>query len=337
MKKLFQILVAFLVLGQYAIAQVPKKVVVEHFTNTKCSVCASRNPGFYTNLNSQTGVIHLAIHPSSPYAGCVLNQHNTTENDARTNYYGVFGGTPRLVIQGVVISGGANYNSAAIFNPYLGQTSPVSIKIMQSKYGNDSISSRIVIKTEATHTLANLKLFVALAEDTVFYTGSNGEPKHFDVFRKSLTGISGISVTAPVNVGDSNVYVMSSPANSSWNFSRIFTLAILQDGTTREVIQSESIQLKSNPVASGISTFQSMGSSIHVFIKGDPKNIYINQTIGINDLYFTLYDVSGRKLLNERIESESEMILTDGLSPGIYLFVVTEKNNVLKTGKLLVN
>ena len=30
-------------------AQTSKKMLVEHFTNTKCSICASLNPGFYAN------------------------------------------------------------------------------------------------------------------------------------------------------------------------------------------------------------------------------------------------------------------------------------------------
>ena len=140
---------------QIVSGQVPKKVVVEHFTNTKCSICASKNPGFYTNLNNQTGVIHVAFHPSSPYAACALSMHNPVENDGRTNYYSIYGSTPRLVIQGVVISSGANYSSPSIFTPYLGQTSPASIKIYQYKYGTDSIRSRVVIKTEAAHTLGN--------------------------------------------------------------------------------------------------------------------------------------------------------------------------------------
>lgn len=49
--------------------QVPKKVLVAHFTNTRCSVCASRNPGFFNNLDNQNNgdLIHIAYHPSRPY------------------------------------------------------------------------------------------------------------------------------------------------------------------------------------------------------------------------------------------------------------------------------
>ena len=188
MKKTFALsTIAILISCQLAFSQVLKKAVVEHFTNTNCSVCASRNPGFYTNLTTQTNVLHLAIHPSSPYPNCLLYQQNTTANDARTNYYGVYGSTPRLVINGTVISASANYSSSAIFTPYLGLTSPASIRIVQEKFNADSIRLTITIKTEAANTLGALLLFVALAEDTVFYTGGNGEPLHFDVFRKSLT------------------------------------------------------------------------------------------------------------------------------------------------------
>ena len=166
MKKTFTLSsIAILISCQLAFSQVPQKAVVEHFTNTNCGVCSSRNPGFYTNLNAQPNVLHLAVHPSAPYASCLLYQQNTVANNARTNYYGVFGSTPRLVINGNVISSSANYSSPAIFTPYLGLTSPASIRIVQEKFATDSIRSTIIVKTEAVNTLGALSLFVALAED----------------------------------------------------------------------------------------------------------------------------------------------------------------------------
>ncbi|MBA2610760.1 MAG: T9SS type A sorting domain-containing protein [Bacteroidetes bacterium] len=335
MKKLYTQLLVVVLSIQFVNAQVPKKVVVEHFTNTKCSVCASKNPGFYSNLNSQTGVIHLAVHPSSPYAACVLSMHNPVENDGRTNYYGVYGSTPRLVIQGVVISSGANYSSASIFTPYLSQTSPASIKIYQYKFGNDSIRSRIVIKTQATHTLSNLNLFVALAEDTINYTGSNGEPVHYDVFRKSLTGTSGVSVTLPAIVGDSVVYIKSSPANVAWNFSRIFTIAILQNATTKAVIQSENISATINNLVTGIKNEFANNSNINIYFS--ENEIKISQNKNAESLNFILYDVSGRVLINKFVETNSENLDVSSFYPGIYLYGIKSINGFVKTGKLFIN
>ncbi len=332
MKNLF--IIPLILSSMTVLSQVPKKVVVEHFTNTKCSICASRNPGFYTNLNNQSGVIHLAIHPSSPYAACALSQHNVVENDGRTNYYGVYGSTPRLVIQGVVISSSANYSSASIFTPYLGQTSPASIKIYQYKYGNDSIKSRIVIKTEATHSLGNLSLFVALAEDTLNYTGTNGEPVHYDVFRKSLTGTSGIAVTLPSTVGDSVVYIKSSPANVAWNFSKIFTIAVLQNTTTKAVIQSENISSKINNLATGIKN--EFADKLNASVFFSENSISIIQNKNAENLNFILYDISGRVLINKFVETGSESINVSNLSSGIYLYSLKSTKGLVKTGKLFI-
>ncbi|MDI9341650.1 MAG: T9SS type A sorting domain-containing protein [Sediminibacterium sp.] len=332
--KRFILLSAFVCLYQIGHSQVPKKVIVEHFTNTKCSICASRNPGFYTNYNAQTGVIHLAIHPSSPYSACVLSQHNAVENDARTNYYGIYGGTPRLVIQGVVVNSGANYGSASIFTPYLGQQSPASIKIMQVKYGNDSIRSRVVIKTEAAHSLPGLSLFVALAEDTINYTGSNGEPVHYDVFRKSLTGASGINITLPATIGDSVVYTKSSTVNGAWNFSRIFTLAVLQETGSKAVVQAQNISASSNSIYTGVSEFNFLKATINVY--SSQKTVYVNQDKFIENLTFSIYDLSGRLLSNKTIDSTAEQMDLNHLDAGIYLYSIKSGATHVKTGKLLL-
>ena len=333
--KITKLFIALLSLNTIANAQVAKKVVVEHFTNTKCSICASKNPGFYTNLNNHPGVIHLAVHPSSPYSACVLSQHNVVENDARTNYYGVYGSTPRLVIQGVVISGSANYSSASIFTPYLGQMSPASIKIVQSKYGNDSIRSRIVIKTEAAHALGNLKLFVALAEDTLVYTGSNGEPVHYDVFRKSLTGATGISITLPSTVGDSVVYTKSSPSNVAWNFSRIGTLAILQDATSKAVVQSESALASSNNVTTGIFSANAFNQNITAFVTDNA--IVIKQAVYSENTSITVYDITGKIILTKALTNTYEAIALPNISAGFYVYAIKSKDSIVKTGKVTIN
>ncbi len=176
-------------------AQVPLQSVVEHFTNTKCGICTNRNPGFYSNLNSTSGVLHLSIHPSAPYATCALSQQNTVDNNAHTNYYGVYGSTPRLVINGDVISTSANYSASSLFTPYLGLTSSFSLKSSQTLVGTDSVRSTIVIKKAAASTTTTASLFIDLAEDTVFFNGGNGEVTHYNVLRKSPSTASGITVT----------------------------------------------------------------------------------------------------------------------------------------------
>ncbi|MCE3258586.1 MAG: Secretion system C-terminal sorting domain, partial [Bacteroidetes bacterium] len=313
MKKIVFTFLLFIAMTGFA--QVPKKVVAEHFTNTLCSICAARNPGFYTNLANHPSILHLAVHPSSPYAGCTLSQHNVAENNSRTNYYSIFGGTPRIVIQGSVIPSSANYSDPSLFSPFTGQVSPASIKIKQVKYGNDSIRSRVVVKTEANHSLGNLRLFISLAEDTVFFNAPNGENQHHDVFRKSLGGAQGMSVTLPSVIGDSIVVSMSSTVHATWNFSRIFTMAILQEEGNKAMVQAEALYANGNPILTGVKEMNSEGQLI----------VYPNPTRGKINICLPSYqegdykisDVQGSVVKEGRLQP-SESIDISSLAKGIY-------------------
>jgi hypothetical protein len=313
-------------------AQVPRKVVVEHFTNTLCSVCASRNPGFYTNYSNQPNTIHLSVHPSSPYSSCVLNQHNIAGNDGRTNYYSIYGSTPRLVIQGDVIAPSANYSSATLFSTYLNQTSPASIRIEQTKFANDSIRATIILKTEAAHNLGNLQLYVALAEDTIFYNAPNGESEHYDVFRKAMTGVTGLAVTLPVNVGDSIVYTFSSPANQVWNFSRINTFAILQETTSKAVVQAQSYPSQINSAPTSLPEMNAEFGSIY----SNGIELAVRQNTFAPGRVVTLFDLAGRTVYTQQLNSEIEYIALPE-TQGLYLYVITENNKLLAKGKAVKN
>ena len=82
---------------------VKKYVLLEHFTNSKCSVCASKNPAFFTLIDQYPNdVHHVSIHPSTPYSTCVFYQSNTTENEARADFYNI-PGTPRVAVNGTLL------------------------------------------------------------------------------------------------------------------------------------------------------------------------------------------------------------------------------------------
>ncbi|HMG16847.1 MAG TPA: T9SS type A sorting domain-containing protein [Saprospiraceae bacterium] len=306
-------------------AQVPRKVIVEHFTNTKCPICKSRNPGFYTNINNQPAILHLAIHPSSPYASCVLSQQNNPDNDNRTKYYGVYGGTPRLVIQGKVISENADYNSSSLFTPFLGTTSPIELKIEQFKYKSDSIHVKITATAVVNNSLGSLKLFAALAEDTVFYASPNGETQHYDVYRKSLFGATGTTINIPANVGESIVYEASANANAIWKFSRIYTVALLQDVTTKDVIQAEA----SSPYE-GITfptSIDKINSEMEVSIYPNPASSVIHVKLEKEQaVTASLISIDGT-LLQKHQFTKSTDFNVEGLSKGYYIIELNTDNS----------
>lgn len=227
----------FLFFAMTMVAQVQKNVVVEHFTNSRCGICANRNPGLFSNLNNNPNVIHLAIHPSSPYSSCIFNQHNVAENDGRTNYYNIYGGTPRIVVQGQVQSASVNFGSATLFTSQAGQTSPFTVRTdVQISGGQATVE--VVVKTEATHNYSTLSLFTALAEDTIFYNAPNGENEHYNVFRESVFEVDGKAITPATMIGDSVVFSETIMVSNDWDVNRILGISILQETGSKEVVQA---------------------------------------------------------------------------------------------------
>ena len=68
-----------------------------------------------------------------------------TENDARTNFYGIFGGTPRVVLNGNVIPAGNPLLSAVDLELASNETTPFDIAIEQFLVGSDSMYAEITI------------------------------------------------------------------------------------------------------------------------------------------------------------------------------------------------
>ena len=303
-------------------AQVAKNVVVEHFTNTRCGICSSRNPGFYQNLNNQEGVIHIAYHPSAPYSSCVLNQHNSSENDARTNYYNIYGSTPRLVIQGTNISPGTNYSSASIWNPFVDETTEVSIAIEQEKQA-DLIKAKITLTTEATHSLGDLNLFISVAEDTVFYNAPNNEDLHFDVFRKALPDINGFPVTLPSSIGESVSFTVETAVDADWDLDRMFVVAILQQPTTKEVIQAASSSAADNMVITNVNNIPLLENVVIA-----PNPVLEQLSISLSDSSRSnvrIFNVLGVLIAEQTFVEQTQMNLSK-LAKGTYLVEITNEN-----------
>ena len=318
MKKSIFIAIFSLISAAAAFAQVPLLNVIEHYTNTKCSVCASRNPAFLTNYNTQNNCWYLSVYPSSPYAACPLSQQNVVANDARTNYYGIYGGTPRLVIDGNVIPASANYASAAIFTPYLNQTSPFSMTLKQQKFGTDSIRTRLVIKIVAAHTNIDASLFLGLAEDTIAVNGGNGELKHFNVLRKSIYAPQGRTVVLPTTIGDSVVLTETTPKNAIWNFNRIFSVAILQNITTKQVLQSAKLLPNAQTIFTSSDNFE---NNLAISVSPNPFSDNIRIETEENSGILQIISLDGRVVFTKKL-IDTKTIDTKSLTTGVYILTI---------------
>ena len=331
------ILLAMSLLTLVSFAQVPKKILLEHFTNTNCSVCASRNPGLYDNIKKHPQIMHLAFHPSSPYSACKLDKVNPAANDARTKYYGVYGSTPKIAINGVNVSPSTNYADTSIFSSYYGLTSPISIKMQPSiTTSKDSFTLKITIKNVQTKTLSNNYIFVGIFEDTVFYKSPNGEATHKDVFRDALSKIGiGDKITLPSKIGDSVFvkYGFKYDKTSNWDFKRLYFAVIVEDSTNRNVIQSERTFPGQNTPLTAIEVLETKSSSTYS-IYPNPFNNVINIKDLDNNIKATtqyqILDLSGRTVLNNSFSRSTQLNL-ENLASGTYILKLSSKDKVYTT------
>jgi len=312
-----------------ASSQTPKSVVVEHFTNSRCSVCAGQNPAFNNNLAANPGVMRISYHPTSPYANCIFAQHNPSENDARTNFYGLYGSTPRLAVNGSPLSNSPNpFQNPNLYVPYQNQTSPFRLKLEQEKE-SDTLKIRCVLTSISEPVNGSLRLFAAVAEDTVFYSSPNGENRHYNVFRKTFFGSDGITFTAPPE-GDSLVWEGKIGRNQVWNFSRIFAYAIVQNVSDRLLQQSDFTK----PADQTITDVKNSISQTEFQIFPNPgTGQYKIRLKEMVELKAELLDAQGRQVyvIPPSITSEADFSVN---KPGIY-FLKLDLNGRKTTKKVV--
>ena len=304
--------------------RVPVNTIVEHFTNTKCSICFNKNPGLYANLAKHPSVLYLSIHPSSPYTACILSKQNTADNDHRTKYYDVYGGTPVIVINGQEISG-TSFTDTSLFKPFQGLTSAFSIEASTSKTSSNTIQTRLVIKKVDASEVQSAVLFTSIAEDTVSVNGGNGELTHYNVSRKSFQEI----IDLPLDVNDSIVLVKTVNINPVWNAKRMFTTAILQEKVTNKLIQANQSKLIVDATTTSANDHM---ENTYFRVHPNPAHDFIY--IGHNGydsesnqeaVQFELLTPSGVSVLKGSYISETTIDIRN-ISTGLYYLILKNKN-----------
>jgi len=303
-------------------SQVQKINIVEHFTNTSCSICGANNGSILNSVQSSNNVIYVSYHPSAPYADDVFNVTNKTENDDRTKWYGQYGSTPRTIVNGV-------------FQPYstlTGKLSSISsdlsnfqLSLTQRNYKTDSFEVKLVVRKVNQDTHKFVSVFLGVIEDTINQTTKNGEKSHYNVFRKALTTVSGDSIPISAFNGDSLVIWRYYKADLAWVNKRLNTVGILQAGN-KEVLNS-TLAVKST-------VSNSNSSSISSFDPSSFKSVFPNPTDGLLNLPFsaiedvTVSTLEGRRILYfTKSKIINQQIQIQGLPSGIYLLEINAEGS----------
>jgi len=333
MKKLFLLFVVCFACLSLGAQSMPKKyVLLEHFTNSRCGVCAGRNPIFYSLIRQYPDdVRHISIHPSVPYNDCKIYLANPTQNNARTAAYGI-NGTPRVALNGTLVPVSSQLLPAATLQAALGQESPIAIEVVESGTDPNKTAS-VTVRTYGDVPPGSYKLFVAVAESTVNYTSPNTETKHYDVFHAMLTHIDGDSITIPA-IGESATFNFSHTHTmpNGWlsNFDSLYVLAFVQHATTKEVLNTGT---RFDPI---FTSTEEAGSPKPVRIQPNPATEVASILLpGEDILRVEMFAVGGQQVRADfTIQADLLRIPVSVLAPGIYFVRITGRNG-LYTGKFV--
>ncbi len=330
MKRIYSLIFALVLIGLDLYGQIaPKKyVLLEHFTNTRCGTCASRNPTFFDLVHENEGdVHHISIHPPVPYSQCAFYQHNTNDNLSRADFYGV-PGTPRVYVGGVRNSENGKLMSQERLNTHLNQTAPIQI-IVSELEENNSREVSISIQTYEELEGDNLTLFAAVVEKEVAYNAPNGEKEHFNVLRELRPNFDGTRFQ-PAAVGESKSFDFSYNLNAEWDASQVYVLAFVQNTQTKEVLNSGT---KFDDVSTSIEE-TALDRNIQLYPNPTSDFIYLQskeQTIDIQRV--SLYNNSG--ILLESFKGNPSKMDIREYPSGIY-FVKLESEKAVSYRKVIV-
>lgn len=292
---------------------VARRVVAEHFTNSFCSVCANRNPGLFQTLAQYPQVLHLAIYPSAPYAACPLNQYNKPAQDARTNYYIIYGSTPKLIVQGREIPSGTAFTNPSIFTSESDSLTAFDAVMSIRQLSSNTGEARVSIYKKDLSDLDSLWLYAVLAQDTLHFAANNGEQHHYDVFKKSIWGINPVKVAVPGNLADSVSYTTTFTIDAAWASNTISATVLLQrnDKRLEQAARSGRLLLANSPtaIATPVST---RGMYVYPNPAGDRLSFSESPSGNV-----AIYNLQG-KLLQEAPVSTNNTLMLHDLAPGIY-------------------
>lgn len=239
-------------------AQVPKKPLIEHFTQASCGPCASQNPTMYATLNTFGAANYCKISYQTSWPGVdPMNAAYPAGPQARVDYYDV-SGVPDCSLNGSVTNAPNTTVTAATLNTAAALTTPYKITVDQTWNSASSLSVRIaVVNVTAAAISAANQLNVAMIEDHVDYPtapGSNGETDFYYVLRQFYNASTGAPTNAPLTIGaipanDSLVYNFTINSLPSYirDLSQVSFVVFVQKSATPTVAQVVHQSAKSIP------------------------------------------------------------------------------------------
>ena len=219
----------------------------EEVTNASCGPCAQSNPALNTYMeNMKDSLTGVTYHAWWPGVSDPMYQHNIQQNRDRIQFMkGNVNATPWLNVDGIVVDVWpfSSSNLSGAYTSRMAVASPLGLEVNQSRISGDSIEVRVKAYLLSNLPAGTWKLRVYAVEHPVNFTsapGSNGEKYFPHVFRKSIPNSSGEPFPSAKGIYE---FTWRYKFESAWKDSNQYSIAIVQDDITKEVINTGSSRI----------------------------------------------------------------------------------------------
>jgi len=234
--------ICLLLISIFGIAQSPRKVLYEHFTQASCGPCASVNPNLHPILERNSDKLVRVTHQVSWPGYDPMNKDNPGEIQARVNYYGInavpgsrMNGVLAKVTPSIEVNDDNIAAAAALGSPY-------ELKV-ETQLNPNITELDVKVDVKLTGNLVGRPVLrVVILEKIIRFTtapGNNGEKEFHHVAKKFLPGTGGTPISNLSTTGESLSFDFNYKFDKLYDFRNLEVAAYIQNETSKEVLQAE--------------------------------------------------------------------------------------------------
>ncbi|TVQ50373.1 MAG: T9SS C-terminal target domain-containing protein [Saprospirales bacterium] len=311
---------------QLSAQQVQQTVVAELFSNTRCGICASRVPGFMTQMEQYGDqVLFLSFYTVSP-GNCILHQQAKEVNDARVGHYNI-SGNPTLYLNGERAPNNVWNNAETNINPLINKTTEIEVSSNLSSDGNGFSADIEIIQHESFEPYQETVLQVYVVEKKVIAGNISSYTDHSNVVRKQLTPVMGHVYQS--NAGANQLFSYEFEAEDFWDESEIAVVAFLQ-GADNTIYNAS---IAENTISSITQTDRRPDYKIYPNPTSDFVNIYSENN---KQKTVSIHNLLGSAIHTETFTERRKKISLSELPRGLYLLRVSSPGLPDRTVRLLI-
>ncbi|MBC7862743.1 MAG: T9SS type A sorting domain-containing protein [Bacteroidia bacterium] len=328
----------------FAQTSVSRLVLIEQFTNSGCSICASHDHWIsdFTD-NNPSAAVEISYHTSFPYYDSMYFE-NPAESNARTALYGV-PGVPWSVIDGNFYSNATSSLNSAITSTVTARQSNApaySISTSGTSLLANNLSGQFIFESiDAANISKNLVAHVVIVEKNVLKNsyaaspGTNTQTVYKNVMRKMIPNVSG-TVLLNKNLNGKDTVVLNWNLLHIKNPNEVAVVCFVQDSSSKEILQAATFDV----VSTDISKLQFNGQLFSVFPNPSSGVVYISVNSAVEketQLEFITFD--GRIIKTEHLilSDKPKLVSIYGMSPGVYLLRLKDSAGNCSVKKILID